>query len=95
MTENTLRRAGCTTVQSVIERALRRRLPRFGPRGRDEVKAALTRNSIPVPVHSGERASALREITQNLRTLHRDLDVEVKRWRRVLREVSERLSELE
>lgn len=85
MTHNTLKRAGCTTVASVLDIPLERRFPRFGVKGREEVRLALRRHGIePRPPSPSERAASLTALTRQIANLQQQMASDVRRWKQAL-----------
>jgi hypothetical protein len=95
MTQNTLKRAGCTTVRSVVEIALERRLPRFGEVAREEVELALRQHGIVPPPALADRREALSEVIQKLEDLQRQIASDMSHWQEQLNNIRETIRTLE
>lgn len=95
MTQNTLKRAGCTTVGHILEVAFKRRFRRFGAGGREEVRLALQSNGIELPSEKADRAVALAEAERRLDHLQRQIEADVRRWQQQVEVLAEIIRELE
>lgn len=93
---NALRKAGCSTIRSLVEMDFRRAVRRLGPITRDEILAALRRHGFETPPAVTEETSrSIAEVKQEILRLRSQIAAATRQWRNRLERIEIRIRRLQ
>lgn len=92
---NALRKAGCATIRSLVERDFSRAIRRLGPITREEIVAALRQKGFETPATLIEqRSHQITELDRELSRLREQIDSTSRHWQTRVERLEHRLKKL-